>query len=164
MFKLAGAVLIISAFGLWGFSKSEKLKTRNESLLNIISALALLENEISYAQKSMRDALLQIGTLTNIPLFTAVSKNIGTSDMQEVFSSALSNCNMSLSKSDNQTLLEFSQSLGGLDCVSQIKSILHTKELLKMAQNEAYEEYKKYSRLYRSTGILLGVLFSLILL
>lgn len=164
MLKLTGAVLIISAFGLWGFSKSEKLKKRNESLLNIISALAILENEVSYAQKSMRDALLQIGTLTNIPLFTAVSKNIGTSDMQEVFSSALSSCNMNLSKGDNQTLLEFSQNLGGLDCVSQIKSILHTKELLKMAQNEAYDEYKKYSRLYRSTGILLGVLFSLILL
>ncbi|MBR4723782.1 MAG: stage III sporulation protein AB [Clostridia bacterium] len=164
MLKLTGAVLIISAFGLWGFSKSEKLKKRNECLLNIISALAILEKEVSYAQKCMRDALLQIGTLTNIPLFTAVSKNIGTSDMQEVFSSALSSCNMNLSKGDNQTLLEFSQNLGGLDCVSQIKSILHTKELLKMAQNEAYDEYKKYSRLYRSTGILLGVLFSLILL
>lgn len=164
MFKLCGAILIISAFSLWGFSKSEKLKTRSESLLHIISALTLLENEISYAQKSMRDALLQIGTLTNIPFFTAVSENIGTSDMQEVFSLALSKCNMNLSKSDNQMILEFSQNLGDLDCASQIKSILHTKELCKIAQGEAYEEYKKYSRLYRSTGFLLGVLFSLILL
>ncbi len=164
MLKLSGAVLIISAFGLWGFSKSEKLKSRNDSLLHIISALALLENEISYAQKNIRDALSLIGTLSNMPFFTAVSENIGSSDMQEVFSSVLSRCNMNFSKSDNQTLLEFSQNLGNLDRVSQIKSILHTKELLKIAQSEAYEEYKKYSRLYRSSGILLGVLFSLILL
>lgn len=164
MLKLSGAVLIITAFGLWGFSKSEKLKNRNESLLRIISSLSLLENEVSYAQKSMRDALFTIGALVNMPLFTAVSENIGNLAMQEVFSGALSKCNMNLSNNDKQMLLEFSQNLGSLDCASQIKSILHTKELLQTAQNEAYEEYKKYSRLYRSTGVLLGVLFSLILL
>lgn len=164
MLKLAGAVLIIFAFGLWGFSKSERLKNRNEDLLRIISALSLLENEISYAQKSIKDALFSIGTLTNMPFFTAVSENIGVSDMRKAFSSAISECNMSLSKADSQMLLEFSQNLGNLDCASQVKSILHTKELFKMAQSGAYEEYKKYSRMYRSTGILLGVLFSLILL
>jgi stage III sporulation protein AB len=164
MLKLSGAVLIILAFSLWGILKSEKLKKRNESLLRIISSLSLLENEVAYAQKSMRDALFSIGTLTDMPFFTAVSENIGNFKMQDVFSAALSKCNMCLSKADTHTLLEFSQNLGNLDCASQIKSILHTKELFKIAQAEACEDYKKYSRLYRSTGLLLGVLFSLILL
>lgn len=163
MLKLSGALLIFFAFGIWGFSKSEDLRKRSENLLRICSCLTLLETEISYGQKGIRDALMLIGTMENLPLFVAVSENIGASPMQKVFSDAISKYDMRLSKSDNLALLEFSQSLGNLDSASQIKSILHTKELLKNAHAEAYEEYKKYGRLYRNMGLLLGALFSLIL-
>ena len=163
MLKLFGSLLIVSAFSICGFLKSENLKKRSENLLRIVSSLALLESEISYGQKGMRDALMSIGTIEKLPLFTAVSKNIGTSSMENVFADAISKYDMKLSEADNLTLLEFSQSLGSLDSTAQIKSILHAKELLKNAQKDAYEEYKKYGRLYRNMGLLLGILFALIL-
>ena len=163
MLKLLGSLLIVSAFSICGFLKSENLKKRSENLLRIISSLSLLENEISYGQKGIRDALMSIGTTKNLPLFAAVSKNIGVSPMQNVFADAISKYDMKLSKTDNLVLLEFSESLGALDSTAQIKSILHTKELLKNAQTEAYEEYKKYGSLYRNIGVLSGILFSLIL-
>ncbi len=163
MLKIFGSLLIIFAFGILGFSKSENLRKRSENLLRITASLTLLENEISYGQKGIRDALMSIGTIENLPLFTAVSENIGILPMQKVFSDAISKHDLKLSEADNLTLLEFSQNLGALDTDAQIKSILHTKELLKNAQAEAYEEYKKYGRLYRNIGFLLGILFSLIL-
>ena len=163
MLKIFGSFLIISAFSIWGFSKSENLKKRSENLLRIISCLTLFENEISYGKKGIHDAFSAIGAAENLPLFTAISENIGFLSMQDAFQDAITKCNMCLSKSDNMTLLEFSENLGSLESSAQIKSIIHTKELLKTAQLEAYEEYKKYGRLYRNMGFLLGILFSLIL-
>lgn len=163
MLKLFGSCLIISAFGIWGFLKSAGLKKRNENLLCIISALTLLENEISYGKKGLREALLSIGNAEKLPLFISVSENIGTFSIQNAFETAISKCDMSLTKSDQMVLLEFSQSLGTLETSAQISSILHTKELLQIARLEAYDEYKKYGRLYRNIGLLLGVLVCLIL-
>lgn len=163
MLKLSGALLIISACGIWGFLRSKNLRKRSENLLRIMSSLTLLENEISYGQKDIKGALLSIGTIEELPFFTEIAEKIGAFSIHKSFDSAISKCDMGLLKCDKQILLEFSQSLGALDAASQIKSIAHTRELLRKVQEEAYDEYKKYGRLYRNIGILLGIFLSLIL-
>lgn len=164
MIKFFGAVLIVISFGIWGVSKSEKLKKRCDSLLSVISSLNLLENEIAFSQKDIASALLSVGNMENLSLFVTVSENLKNSSVPEAFSLALKNPGMCLSKSDGKLLIEFSQSLGSLGKESQIGSIHHTKELLASARVSALEEYGKYGRLYRSMGILLGFLVAVILI
>lgn len=164
MIKFFGAVLIIFSFGIWGVSKSERLKKRCENLLSVISSLNLLENEISFSQKDIASALFSVGNMENLPLFVAVSETLKNSSVPEAFSLALENSDIYLSKSDNEVLLEFSKNLGALGKEAQIGSIHHTKELLASARISALEEYGKYGRLYRSMGILLGFLVAIILI
>ena len=164
MLKFAGMILITAACSLWGISKSEALKLRSESLLHISDALTLLENEISYGQKNIKEAILSVGTMKNLALFMKVSEKIGMVSVREAFSDAILCSKTGLSESDNLILLEFAQNLGNLDKNSQIKSINMTKERLINAQSEAHEDYKKHGKLYRNIGFLLGILFSLILL
>ncbi len=164
MIKFFGAVLIILSFGIWGVSKSEKLKKRCDSLLLIISSLNLLENEIAFSEKDIASALLSVGNMENLPLFVTVSENLKNSSVSEAFSLALKNSDICLSKSDRELIFEFSKSLGSLGKELQIGSIHHTKELLTSARVSACEEYGKYGRLYRSMGILLGFLVAIILI
>lgn len=163
MIKLLGTLLIVSASSALGFLKSRCLRKRSDSLSGLISSLVLLETEISYGQKSIKDALYSIGVSENMPLFTLISEKIGDLSVSDAFSDTIKRCDMCFSGTDNTIILEFASTLGSLDSSSQVKSIMHTKELLGIAQKEAYEYYKKYGRLYRNMGLLLGILFSLIL-
>ena len=163
MIKLLGTLLIITASSALGFLRSQRLKKRSDNLSRLISALVLLETEISYGQRSIKDALLSIGISENMPFFSHISEKIGSLSVSDAFSDSIKCCDMCFSGTDNTTLLEFASTLGSLDTSSQIKSIMHTKELLGIAQKESYEYYKKYGRLYRNMGLLLGILFSLIL-
>ncbi|MBR4721066.1 MAG: stage III sporulation protein AB [Clostridia bacterium] len=163
MLKFFGAVLIVSAFGIWGVSKSERLKKRCDSLLTIISSLNLLENEISYCEKDISSALLSVGVMENLPFFRSIAENLKNSSAFQAFSNALKNDDMCLSKSDREILLEFSQNLGSINKDFQISSILHTKELLASSRVSAYSDYEKYGKLYRNMGFLLGCLIALLM-
>lgn len=163
MIKLLGAVLIFFASGALGFLKSQRLKRRSDNLSRLVSALVLLETEISYGKKSIKSALFSIGLSEKLPLFTLISEKIGALPVADAFSDSLKRCDMCLSGSDKAILSEFAATLGGLDTMSQIKSIAHARELFKIAQREAYENYGRYGRMYRNMGLLLGVLLLLIL-
>lgn len=163
MLKLFGSLLIISAFGFWGISKSQKLKKRSENLLTLISSLTLLENEISYSEKDIASALRSVGIMENLPLFVDISENLKNLPVQEAFSEALKNGNMCLSEADREILFEFSKNLGTLSKEFQISSLLYTKELLSATQRLAYQDYGKYGKLYRNMGFLLGILIAILL-
>ena len=163
MLKFFGAVLIISAFGIWGVSKSKRLKKRCDSLMTIISSLNLLENEISYGEKDISSALSSVGVMENLPFFRNIAENLKNSSVFQAFSNALKNDDMCLSKSDREILLEFSQNLGSVNKDFQIGSILHTKELLVSSHISACSDYDKYGKLYRNMGFLLGSLIALLM-
>lgn len=164
MIKFLGAILIISAFGFWGISKSERLRKRRDSLLLTVSSLTLLENEIDYSQKDIASALLSVGAVKGFPLFRDIASRLKSSSVYEAFSDALASSDICLSKPDTEILLEFSQNLGALSKDSQIGSIRHAKELLHAANAAASEDYKKYGKLYRNMGFLLGIAVCILLL
>ena len=163
MLKLFGAVVIVFTFGLWGVSKSERLKKRRDSLNLTISSLNLLENEIDFSQKDIASALLSVGNMGNMPLFTEAAKLLKNSTVQNAFIDALKSSDMCFSRSDRDIFQDFSQSLGSLGKEAQIKSILHAKELFCESYSYACEDYGKYGRLYRNMGFLLGILVAIIL-
>jgi len=164
MLKFFGAVLIISAFGIWGILKSKKLKNRCDSLLTIISSLNLLENEISYGEKDIASALSSVGIMENLPFFIEIAENLKKSSAFKAFSNALDDTKMCLSQTDKDILLEFSQNLGTVSKDFQVGSILHTKELLASSRISACSDYEKYGKLYRNMGFLIGSLIALIMI
>ncbi|MBQ6907446.1 MAG: hypothetical protein IJQ28_03620 [Clostridia bacterium] len=164
MLKFFGAVLIVSAFGVWGISKSKRLKTRCDSLLTIISSLNLLENEISYGEKDIASALSSVGAMENLPFFIEIAENLKKTSAFCAFSNALNGTEMCLSQTDKDILLEFSQNLGTVSKDFQVSSILHTKELLLSSRNSACSDYEKYGKLYRNMGFLIGTLIALIMI
>lgn len=163
MLKLLGAIMIVLASGIWGLSKSKKLKKRSDGLLKVVSAMHLLENEIFYSQKEIAKALMSVSIMENLPLFADISKRLGRVDAPNAFADALDASNMNFSKSDKNILIEFSQNLGTVSKEFQLESLSKTSELLSNAQLSAYEEYKKYGKLYRNMGFLLGILTAIIL-
>ncbi|MBR4173083.1 MAG: stage III sporulation protein AB [Clostridia bacterium] len=164
MIKLFGACLIVSAFGIWGVSKSKRLKTRCDSLLSAISSMNLLESEIAFGGKDISAALFSVGMAENMPLFTEIAENLENSTMFAAFSEAVKKSHMCFANADKDVFAEFFTNLGALSKESQIAAISHTRELLSACRHQASEDYRKYGRLYRNTGFLLGLLIAIILI
>ena len=154
MLKLIGAAMIIATGAFWGYSRSAMLKCRADSLSAIISALNLLESEVSYAKSSIKSALLSSGRACGAEIFTYAAEKVDEIGVGEAFSAAVDNKGTCLSEKDRTQLKLLCQNMGISGASAQLKSIAYVKELMCAARLNAEMEYEKSGRLYRSIGVL----------
>ena len=157
MLKLCGAVMVLSAFVVLGFSKSLSLKSRCESISRVLYSLRIMENEISYGKISMDKVMDSIKKLGGITAEEVKGDNAG-----EWFLSALKG--ERLEKCDMEVLVAFSKTLGTTDIDSQQRSIKGTIKTLELMENDAKESFEKYGKMYRNIGFLTGMLAVILLI
>lgn len=160
--KLAGFLLIVLSCSAFGFLASNRLKTRTSSLEKAISALMFLENEVSYGKNDIKTALKNMTAMHSFPTFFDAFSD--TCSIKESLLNCINEPKFSFSVSDKEIFKEFLDDLGSLDTVSQLKSIHHTKSLIKLAKEDSDKNYLRFGKLYKSMGVLCGFLFSIILL
>ena len=163
MFKLVGAVMVIAAGGMIGMKKASVLNIRAENLQRLISALTLLENEIAYGKNDMRYALSTIGTVQEFKLFSDAAKYMENMGTTEAFMHAAEDKSLCFKENDMEILHALTENLGMSGSLEQLKTLSHTKTLLKNEYESARSEYEKNGRLYRSTGLLSGIFVAILL-
>ena len=159
MLRLAGAIMIILSGTMIGFSKSARLKCRQDSLEKIIYSLRIMENEIGYGKMSMDVVFEKIAELGGIFLEKNKSETAG-----KIFSDAVCRDELKLEHSDIDVLMRFSGTLGTLDTSSQVKNIQNTIKSLEILKEDARENFLKYGKMYRSIGILTSILVVIVLI
>ncbi len=163
MFRLIGAGLIIFAGSMIGFLKSDGLKKRAECLDRIISGLNLLETDISYSETDLYGALFSIGENHKIGMFKTIAKNLSKDGIRVAIDKALGEEEFLLER-DKAPLLALADNLGMTDSVTQTGAINRAVSGLLEGKKNAQEEYAKLGRLYRSCGVLGGILGAIILI
>ena len=164
MFKLMGAVLIVISATLWGFSKEERLKRRIEIISDLISGLLLLENEISYGKRDIKNALWSIGEINNVKLFKSAAEYMDKLGVKMGFKRATEENGKFLLGTEKQALDTLAENLGMTGTDTQIKSIKHARILLIEAKERASAEYERSGKLYKGAGFLGGVAVVIFLL
>ena len=165
--KIIGAVIIEAACGFSGFYASERLKKRHKYLGNIISALSLLETEINFGANKLKKAFAAIDEMTDTcGLFSAAAGTLERDGIRRAWSDAVNEKrrDMCLTDGDAEILELFGGRLGMTDTENQLKNIGHTKELLKVLEEKAAEDYSRSGKLYRSGGVLVGLFLILMLI
>ena len=165
-----GAILLIIATSSIGFERSLRLKKRPEQLMQIKTALQIMEAEMVYSQHAIVDVCDQISKHIQAPLkvfFHAVATKLSenddlavlwTKELDELkFSSALEEEELSILK-------QFGHTLGHFDLTQQQKQIQLTSVHLDRLLKEADQNYLMFSKVYRGIGILSGILIALILM
>ena len=159
MLKLIGAIMIILSGTALGFSKAEVLKTRWKSLSKIIYSLRIMENEISYGKNSMDRILERIEHLEGLSFNQKESENAG-----DCFYRSVCRDELKLDRSDREILEGFSKTLGTTNSGVQLKNIKNTVKSLELSQQGAKDDFERHGKMYRSIGVLVGILAVIVLM
>ena len=168
--KLLGAVVLIGATGLIGFSLAADCSKRPRALRELQSLLQMLENEISYLSNLLSEAFSRIYEGSNSDtaiLFREAAKSLNTKGITAdvAWEKAVDeNCSkLSLNKEDKAILLTFGKMLGNSDLEGQINNIKLISSQLKLQELKAEEMRRKNEKMYRSLGVLSGLAITIIL-
>lgn len=163
MVKLVGAVMTAFACGYFGFYISTNLKTRMTSLSEIVSSLEMLESEINFSINRLKKAFERID---KNGLFKSASEKIDEIGIKKAWENAIENNSgrLCITDSDKDILLMLGKNLGKTDTDDQIKNIKYIKTMIASQAKQATEEYNRLGKLYRSGGVLVGVMAVIILI
>lgn len=163
MFRIIGSGMIIFAGSMIGFLKSDSLKKRAECIGSIILGLNLLETDIGYGRNDLFCALISIGENHGIGMFKAIAQNLSKDGIKVATDKALAEEGYLLER-DKAPIRALAESLGMTDSVTQVRTIKRAVSVLSEGKKNAQEEYAKLGRLYRSCGVLGGILGAIILI
>lgn len=163
MFRIAGAAAIIIGSTVFGFKKEYALKARRDLIARLITAVTVLENEISYARSDLKSIFASVGNSYNLPIFEETAKNTDTLGFCGAMRSALNTHGENLTAEDKSALLLLADNLGISDCGSQLYVTAHVRKLLEASHRTACAEYDTNGRMYRNSCMLFGVLTAILL-
>lgn len=163
MFRIIGSGMIIFAGSMMGFLKSDSLKKRAECIESIILGLNLLETDIGYGRNDLFCTLVSIGENHGIGMFKAIAENLSKDGIKVATDKALAEEGYLLER-DKAPIRALAESLGMTDGVTQVRTIKRAVSVLSEGKKNAQEEYAKLGRLYRSCGVLGGILGAIILI
>lgn len=159
------SILVVIVSAALGLNKSKKFVEREHILSESITLFKRLQNEIVYLLSPLPNAIESARINLNTQLKDVVG-SIGLSILQGSFN--LHSVEMELSalfqltQYDKQIIASGLVSLGMSDVSSQIGIIANTIELLEAQKNDAREEKVKNSKLYKTVGLISGVMLAII--
>lgn len=166
MLKLLGAMLILLAGTLVGFYQASQLSRRPKQVSELIRLLQRLETEIVYGFTPLPEALRQTGRSGTPPvgtLFLNTAAELAKPDgrsVQTIWEQTvtLSWRHTSMKVSEREVLLQLGHTLGLTDREDQVKHLRLAVSQLQGEAEYAREEQQRYERMWKSLGVLMGLL------
>lgn len=166
MLKLIGAVLVLFAGTMMGFYKSVQLANRPLQIRRCIHALQQLETEIMYGFTPLPDALATVSKRAGEPvrtLFQLVVERLAREEgltFQECWHTSVAEFwNRTAMRSGEKEILDrLGMTLGISDREDQFKHLHLAVNQLQSEEVNADEDRKRYEKMWKSLGILVGAL------
>lgn len=157
MVRALGAIMIGCSCGYFGFRMSASLKNRVKALSDISASLEMLESEIAFSVNKLKKSFLRID---RSGLFTCAAEKMDKDGIGKAWADAVSEnkARLCLTDSDADILLTLGVNIGKTDTQDQIRNIRYVKTLINGQERQAENEYNRFGKLYRSGGILVGLM------
>lgn len=171
MIKLIGAVFVIFAGTMLGFYQSLQLISRVRQIRQTIQALQRLETEILYGYTPLPEALAGIAASIQGPvsgLFAGAAEGLAAGNADTVQTSwsqsmATGWSHTAMKRNEREALLALGSVLGRSDRTDQAKHLRLTVGVLQAEEAAAGEDNRRYGTMWRSLGLLSGVLIVILM-
>lgn len=168
VFKFMISFFIIALSTYIGILNSNKLKSREYILREMVTFLGLVENEIRYMICILPNAYESARQKLNTELKEVIGKIVvdmlSFSDINKIDESIVMNVSRitALSEYDKNVFISTLKSLGKSDLDSQVNIIENSKSILQNQIKEATEFKLKNSKLYKTVGMISGIMIVVI--
>ncbi len=166
--KITAFLIILISTSLMGAFLGNREKSRINDLDELKKSLEILISEITFASSALPSALINVSKQSNQKFkhfFTYLGKSL--SDRQDVEAAWLNACKnklnaTSLANEDREKLKILASSLSGFDKSLLVRSISIMTDYIDSKKAELSKEAEKSGKLFRSLGILSGLLIIVI--
>jgi stage III sporulation protein AB len=166
MLKLTGAILILFAGTMFGFYQALQLSRRPRQIRQLVQALQRLETEISYGFTPLPDALLSVSRQLVLPLsqmFQLAAAKLSDPSGQSTeeswrYAVESSWQHTAMKSAEQEVFQQLGLTLGMTDREDQIKHLRLTVSQLQAEEFTAWEEQKRYEKMWKSLGLLSAAL------
>ena len=165
--KILGMILTLAASTALGMYIASLGTFRRQDLLEFKKALLILKSEIEYIAAPLPEAMENIAMRTVAPvspLFShyasALMRNESGETAYRLWLASINACKKGsfLKDEDYEVIGNFGKTLGYLDKKMQIDSIRFTMDYIDGKAEELKESSTKNQRMYRSLGVIGGIL------
>lgn len=165
MFKLIGGGSVFLSCLVLGLFKSYRMKRRCESLSTLLLCTGRIAAETSFSRKRLERIFAEVSREFNMMIFSDAAIHIPADGVKSAWKNSLQKYAESMALTENDIKsAERLGSVGDFTGEEQQKCIRTVERLLELAQNEARADYERTGKLYRSSGVLCGVLAVILLL
>jgi stage III sporulation protein AB len=172
MLKLLGSCLVLIATTWTGFYIASRFAQRPLQIRQLRSALSLLETEIGYGARPLKEAAHSIAMRMDGPvgrIFARFADNLQKLDgasTYECFAEAIQEewKNSQLGQAEKQILLDFAHTLGGSDREDQLQHLIRARMNLQVEEEKAREEQQQYEKMIKTLGVLSGALLVILMI
>lgn len=165
MIKLVGCAFVVLACSLLGFYKAKEKEDRAKELSNVETSLAIVKNEIQFSLTPLPEAFLLAKQGNAGKIFEAAASFMRQGQTAaESYIKALDTVRLPFKKRDWQVLLAFGAGLSAPDKEGQLTNLALCEKRIGAAALEAARDRDKCVKIYRSCGVLFGLVLSILML
>jgi stage III sporulation protein AB len=171
MLKFIGAVCILGAAALFGFVQALHYARRPKQIRQMIAALQRMETEIVYALTPLPEALHTLSRQTAEPLsslFRLTSERLRSQSglaTREIWQQTVKDVwkRSSMKMPEQDIIQQLGTVLGLSDRNDQVKHLRLAVSQLQAEESDAREEQRRYEKMWKSLGLLIGALIVILM-
>lgn len=162
-------ILLIAIFGLStgiGILISKSYENRVIELKEFKNILNIMKTKIKFTYEPLAEIFKQISkdNKTNVEkIFDQMANQITYYPTKDVWENCIQDADISIKQEDKDILKKLGKLLGQTDVEGQISEIEVTQSFLDTQIEKAEEEKKKNQKMYKTLGIVTGLVFVIIL-
>mgnify|MGYP005771138917 CR=1 FL=1 len=162
-------ILLFCIFGLSaaiGLSISKSYENRVSELKEFKNILNIMKTKIKFTYEPLAEIFSQIAknNQTNIEkIFAQMASRMDYCQVSEAWERSIQEADISITQEDKNILKSLGKLLGQTDVDGQISEIEVTDNFLDMQIEKAEEEKKKNQKMYKTLGVVIGLVFVIIL-
>lgn len=166
-FKYLLLIVIFSLSTAIGLIISKMYENRVNELKEFKSIFNIMKTKIKFTYEPLREIFLQISKDNNTQIekiFGQMACQIQYEQVEKVWSTAIQKANISINQEDKNIIKKLGKLLGQTDVEGQISEIEVAGNFLDMQIEKAEDEKKKNQKMYKTLGVVLGLVFVIILI
>lgn len=166
IFKCMLLILIFSLSSAIGIMIAKVYENRVKELKEFKNVLNIMKTKMKFTYEPLEEIFKEISSNNSTKIeeiFGKMSNQILYGQVKDIWEDCIQEADISINQEDKDVLKKLGKLLGQTDIEGQVSEIDVTQSFLDVQIEKAEEEKKKNQKMYKTLGIVVGLVFVIIL-